>query len=35
MTDSDRDAEIKELSPAGLEGETLAGEMTTLRPVRK
>jgi hypothetical protein len=35
MTDSDRDAEIKELSPTCLEGERLAGEMTTPRPVRK
>jgi hypothetical protein len=29
MTDSDRDAEIKGLSPTCLEGESLAGEMTT------
>ena len=35
MTDSERDAEIKELSPTFWEGERLAGEMTMLRPVRK
>jgi hypothetical protein len=35
MTDGDRNAEIKGLSPTCFEGERLAGAMTTPRPVRE